>query len=155
MMPSTTRPAWLPVHGHALPLLAVAAIAIWLPFERNGQSLGGMVSPLGVLGFGDAVWNFEFWNNVRDASGMYYWGRKSGLPDLVDRARRIINLALLAPRNDAGFFCWQNSSAVASGFRPARSKGPSVASCATAERLHDRDRAWLFELKASGNQRAR
>jgi len=31
MMPATTRPDWWPVHGPVLPLLAVAAIALWLP----------------------------------------------------------------------------------------------------------------------------
>ena len=73
--------------------------------DTTGEPVGGMVSPLGVLGFGDALWNTEFWNNVRDASGMYHWGRKLDMPELVDRAERTINLALQSPQNDAGFFC--------------------------------------------------
>ncbi len=78
---------------------------VFLDFEMNGQPVGGMVTPLGVLGFGDALWNFEFWNNVRDASGMHYWGQKHNNQELVERSRRIVNLALCAPTNEAGFFC--------------------------------------------------
>ena len=77
----------------------------FLDFELNGKPVGGLVSPLGVLGFGDALWNFEFWNNVRDAAGMHYWGTKLKKPELVDRAQRIVNLALEAPQNTEGFFC--------------------------------------------------
>ena len=77
---------------------------VFLDFKMNGRPVGGMVSPLGVLGFGDALWNFEFWNNVRDASGMHHWGKKLEKPELVDRAKRIINLAIEAPQNSAGFF---------------------------------------------------
>ncbi len=77
---------------------------VFIDFEMNGKPVGGMVSPLGVLGFGDALWNFEFWNNVRDASGMYHWGKKLQNPELVDRSKRIINLALEAPQNEEGFF---------------------------------------------------
>lgn len=78
---------------------------VFIDFEMNGESVGGMVSPLGVLGFGDALWNFEFWNNVRDASGMYYWGKKLNMPKMAERGKRIINLALQAPQNEEGFFC--------------------------------------------------
>ncbi len=78
---------------------------VFLDFTMNNQPVCGMVAPLGVLGFGDALWNFEFWNPVRDASGMYYWGQKLGMPDMTTRARNIINLALQAPRNDNGLFC--------------------------------------------------
>ncbi len=77
---------------------------VFVDFEMNGKPVGGMVSPLGVLGFGDALWNCEFWNNIRDASGMVYWGEKLAMPQLKERGQRIVNLALEAPRNDAGFF---------------------------------------------------
>ena len=77
---------------------------VFLDFELNGQPVGGMVAPLGNLGFGDALWNFEFWNNARDASGMVFWGERLGLPHMKERGRRIVNLALQAPRNEAGFF---------------------------------------------------
>lgn len=77
---------------------------VFVDFEMNGKPVGGMVSPLGVLGFGDALWNFEFWNNIRDANGMVYWGEKLGIPRLKERGQRIVNPALEAPRNEAGFF---------------------------------------------------
>lgn len=77
---------------------------VFLDFELNGKAVGGMVSPLGVLGFGDALWNFEFWNNVRDAAGMHFWGHRLDMPELRERARRTVNLALQAPQNNHGFF---------------------------------------------------
>ena len=77
---------------------------VFVDFEMNGKPVGGMVSPLGVLGFGDALWNSEFWNNIRDANGMVYWGEQLGLPELKERGQRIINTALEAPQNGAGFF---------------------------------------------------
>jgi len=77
---------------------------VFVDFELDGSPVGGMVSPLVGAGFGDALWNFEFWNNVRDASGMVYWGEKLALPELADRGRRIVSLALAAPHNEAGFF---------------------------------------------------
>lgn len=78
---------------------------VFLEFLMDGQLVGSLVAPLGVLGFGDALWNFEFWNPVRDASGLYYWGQKLQQPKLVECARRIIQLALLAPRHEQGLFC--------------------------------------------------
>ena len=77
---------------------------VFLDFEMNGKPVGGMVAPLGGMGFGDALWNFEFWNNIRDANGMVYWGEKLDIPTLKERGQRIINLALAAPQNEAGFF---------------------------------------------------
>ncbi len=77
---------------------------VFLDFEMNGKPVGGMVSPLGSMGMGDALWNFEFWNNIRDANGMVYWGEKLDMPQLKERGQRIINLALEAPQNEAGFF---------------------------------------------------
>lgn len=77
----------------------------FLDFTLEGQPVCGLVAPLGVLGFGDALWNSVFWNPVRDASGMHHWGRRLGNPEMTTRARNIINLALLSPRNEQGLFC--------------------------------------------------
>jgi len=77
---------------------------VFIDFEMNGKPVGGMVSPLGGMGMGDALWNFEFWNNIRDANGMVYWGEKLAMPQLKERGQRIVNLALEAPQNEAGFF---------------------------------------------------
>lgn len=86
------------------PVPGYADRGVFLDFELGGVPVGGMVSPLPSLGFGDALWNFEFWNNVRDAAGMYFWGRRLANEELQARARRIINLALRAPQNERGFF---------------------------------------------------
>ncbi len=77
---------------------------VFIDFEMNGKPVGGMVSPLGGMGMGDALWNFEFWNNIRDANGMVYWGEKLDMPQLKERGQRIVNLASEAPQNEAGFF---------------------------------------------------
>jgi hypothetical protein len=77
---------------------------VFIDFELNGKPVGGMVTPLAGLGMGDALWNFEFWNNIRDANGMVYWGEKLAMPQLKERGQRIVNLALEAPQNEAGFF---------------------------------------------------
>jgi len=77
---------------------------VFVDFKLNGSPVGGMVSPVGQMGFVDALWNSEFWNNIRDASGMVYWGDRLGVPKLRERGERIINLALQAPQNEAGFF---------------------------------------------------
>ena len=86
------------------PVPGYADHGVFIDFEMNGVPVGGMVSPLGVLGFGDALWNWEFWNNIRDAAGMHLWGKRLNNPEMSDRARRIINLALQAPQNEHGFF---------------------------------------------------
>ncbi len=78
---------------------------VFAKFNIGEAPVGGMVSPLGVLGFGDALWNFEFWNNARDAAGMNYWGRQLDIPFLTDMARRTVNLTLQSPQNRDGFFC--------------------------------------------------
>ena len=85
------------------PVAGFADHGVFLDFDLGGRPVGGMVASLGVLGFGDALWNFEFWNNVRDASGMYYWGRKLNVPELVVRgADRQPGPA--GPQNTDGFF---------------------------------------------------
>ena len=94
----------------------------------NGRPVAGVVSPLAGLGFGDALWNFEFWNNIRDASGMVYWGEQLGMPELKERGQRVINLALEAPQNEAGRMVdpavWDAS---ASGTSPPPTAAPDPA----------------------------
>lgn len=74
----------------------------FLEFELNGQAVGGYrnAAPFWL----DVLGNTEFWNNVRDATGMFEWGRKSGDESLCEKARRTINLALAAPQNEHGLF---------------------------------------------------
>lgn len=49
------------------------------------------------------VWNGIFLNQVRTSFGMAYWGRQWGDAALLERARRMRNLALLAP-SSCGIF---------------------------------------------------
>lgn len=74
----------------------------FLEFELNGQPVGGYrnAAPFWL----DVLSNSEFWNNVRDAIGMYEWGQRLADPSLKDKAGRIINLALAAPQNEQGHF---------------------------------------------------
>jgi hypothetical protein len=71
-------------------------------FEVEGRPVGGYrnAAPFMV----DNLSNSEFWNNVRDAVGMFEWGRRQGDMQLADMARRTINLVLLAPQNERGMF---------------------------------------------------
>jgi len=74
----------------------------FLEFELDGKAVGGFrnAAPFWL----DLLGNTEFWNNVRDAVGMHDWGRRLEDPILIERARRIIELALAAPRNPQGLF---------------------------------------------------
>ena len=68
----------------------------WLEFDLDGESVGGIRGT-------PTHWYYDiqfsaWWNNARDAVGMHWWGRKSGDTTLVDKARRIVNLALSAPQ---------------------------------------------------------
>lgn len=74
----------------------------FLEFEMNGVPVGGYrnAAPFWL----DVLGNTEFWNNVRDATGMYEWGRQLRDEGLVDKARRTIHLALAAPQNARGLF---------------------------------------------------
>lgn len=74
----------------------------FLEFELNGQAAGGFRSA--VPGWLDALWNNEFWNNPRDAVGMHYWGTQLSDESLIEKARRTINLSLMAPQNTNGLF---------------------------------------------------
>lgn len=74
----------------------------FLEFEMNGVPVGGFRSA--VPGWTDALWNSVFWNNARDAVGMYLWGKKLADTSYVDKARRTINLILASPQNEEGLF---------------------------------------------------
>lgn len=74
----------------------------FLFFDLQGQPVGGYRSAVPFMV--DNLSNSEFWNNVRDAVGMYEWGRRAEDARLLDMARRTIRLALLAPQNERGMF---------------------------------------------------
>lgn len=72
----------------------------WLEFDLDGWPCGGIRAT-------PAQWYYDiqfspWWNNVRDAVGMHWWG-KHGDPTLVDKARRMVNLSLAAPQREGIF----------------------------------------------------
>ncbi len=64
--------------------------------------------PVGMLRLTAPQWfhltyNTAWWNNMADASGLYYWGQELGDAKLIDKARRIVNLTLTAPQSEGLF----------------------------------------------------
>lgn len=79
---------------------ASGPLPTWLEFDRDGKRLGGIRSTA-------TQWYYDiqfspWWNNVHDAEGMYWWGKQAD-PTLVDKARRIVSLALTAPQKEGIF----------------------------------------------------
>jgi len=72
-------------------------------FEMDSQKVGGWY--LGTPFWANVLSNGPWWNNPRDAVGMYLWAQRTKDENLLERARRIINLAMLAPRIDGLFAC--------------------------------------------------
>ena len=85
-----------------VPLPGYKDMGSWLEFEMNGLPVGGYRSA--IPWWNDVIHNSAFWNNARDASGFWFWGKKLKKPELVDRAHRIINFCLSAPQNEHGLF---------------------------------------------------
>ncbi|MHC4983988.1 MAG: beta-L-arabinofuranosidase domain-containing protein [Planctomycetota bacterium] len=73
----------------------------FLAFELDGWPVGGYRNAASF--WLDVLCNGLWWNNMSDAVGFYYWGRKLGDPSLIDRARRTVNLAMLAPQSHGLF----------------------------------------------------
>ncbi|MBL7111755.1 MAG: hypothetical protein ISS19_07435 [Bacteroidales bacterium] len=74
----------------------------WLQWEENGIPMGGYRSAINW--WNDKLHNSAFWNNARDASGFWFWAKEHNDSIALDRARRIINWCLSAPRNEQGLF---------------------------------------------------
>lgn len=85
-----------------IPLKGYDDYGSWLQFDMNGVPVGGYRSAINW--WNDVMHNSEFWNNARDASGFWFWGKQMNRPDLIDKAHRIINFCLQAPRNEQGLF---------------------------------------------------
>lgn len=101
----------------------------WLEFDLDGEPVGGIRGT-------PSHWYHDiqfsaWWNNARDAVGLYWWGRKSGDITLVDKARRIVNLALAAPQQQGVYpavyrynerkwiGCYRGVVTSGSGYQPA------------------------------------
>jgi hypothetical protein len=72
----------------------------WLEFDFEGKPVGGIRATPSQW-YNDIQF-MAWWNNVRDAVGMYWWGQR-GVPDLGRKARLILNLVLSAPQNQGIF----------------------------------------------------
>jgi Highly conserved protein containing a thioredoxin domain len=81
-------------HGHP-------ELETWQQWETNGVAMGGL--RLSAPQWYQFIYNTSWWNNVCDATGIYYWGKKLGDSTLIDKARRIINFTLGAPQKDGLF----------------------------------------------------
>ena len=73
----------------------------WQQWEAGGQAVGAL--RLTAPQWFHLAYNTAWWNNVADATGLFYWGQRLGDEALIEKARRIINLTLLAPQ-DQGLF---------------------------------------------------
>lgn len=72
----------------------------WLEFDLNGAQVGG-IRATPAQWYSDIQYS-AWWNNARDAVGMYWWGTR-GDHSLVEKARKMIALALKAPQNNGIF----------------------------------------------------
>lgn len=73
----------------------------WQELELDGETVGGIRAA-------PSHWYHDiqfmaWWNNARDAVSMYRWGVRLGDAGLVDKARKIVNLAMHAPQRDGLF----------------------------------------------------
>jgi len=76
-------------------------LATWQQWEENGVPMGGL--RLSAPQWYQFIYNTSWWNNVCDATGIYYWGKRLHDSTLIDKARRIINFTLSSPQKDGIF----------------------------------------------------
>lgn len=73
----------------------------WLEWNIDGQPVGGYRN--NAPQWYDLIGNTMFWNNVRDAVALHWWGQRLGDDSLAEKARRGVNLALAAPQHGGLF----------------------------------------------------
>ncbi|HUZ60056.1 MAG TPA: hypothetical protein VMU83_14875 [Hanamia sp.] len=76
-------------------------LASWQQWDDHGIEMGGL--RLSAPQWYQFIYNTSWWNNVSDAIGMYYWGKKTRDSSLIDKARRIINFTLSSPQQGGIF----------------------------------------------------
>jgi len=67
----------------------------WFDVEIGGKPCGGVMAGWGYQE-GWVSWQ-PWFNNLRSAWGMKWWGKKLGVSDWVEKADKMLNLALAAP----------------------------------------------------------
>lgn len=90
-------PQVLPLDKYGDYALNYAIPTLWRELPRDGLDCGGMV--MGIK-FPDDIWFHFFFNHLHTAYGLYRMGQRRGRPDLVEKAKKIRNLILTAPRKD-------------------------------------------------------
>ncbi|MBK8024500.1 MAG: glycoside hydrolase family 127 protein [Chloroflexi bacterium] len=73
----------------------------WLEWDLEGQPVGGYRN--NAPQWYDLIGNTMFWNNVRDAVALHWWGHRLHDDSLIQKARRAVNLALAAPQHEGLF----------------------------------------------------
>jgi Highly conserved protein containing a thioredoxin domain len=73
----------------------------WQQWEMQGWPVGGYKNS--AQGWYDMIEFTTWWNNMRDAVGIYWWGKHTSDSSLVDKSRRIVNLILLSPQKNGAF----------------------------------------------------
>jgi len=73
----------------------------WQSWEEDGVKMGAF--RLTAPQWYNMTYNQAWWNNMSDATGLYYWGKGTGNADWVDKAQRVVNHTLSAPQKDGMF----------------------------------------------------
>ena len=73
----------------------------WQEWDVDGGPVGGF--RLHAPQWFDFIAYLGWWNNACDATGLYSWGVRTGDAALVDKARRMVSLAVSAPQEDGLF----------------------------------------------------
>jgi hypothetical protein len=76
-------------------------LSSWQQWDMKGVPVGGL--RLSAPQWYQFIYNTAWWNNVCDATGIYYWGKKLDDSSMLDKARRIIRFTLSAPQNEGLF----------------------------------------------------
>ncbi|WP_312419356.1 hypothetical protein [Shinella sp.] len=90
-----THPQVISFDKYADYALDYALPNLWRDIPVEGTDCGGML--MGIK-FPNDIWFHFFFNHLHTAFGLYRMGKRRGRPDLVDKARKIRNLILSAPR---------------------------------------------------------
>jgi hypothetical protein len=88
-------PQVLPMDSYNDYALGYAIPTLWRELPRDGIECGGMV--MGIK-FPNDIWFHFFFNHLHTAFGLYRMGLRRDRPDLIERARKIRNLIVTAPR---------------------------------------------------------
>ena len=94
------EPQVIPMDRYADHALGYAIPTLWRDLPRDGKDCGGMV--MGIK-FPNDIWFHFFFNHLHTAFGLHRMGERRGLPDLIDKARKIRNLVLSAPVDRGAF----------------------------------------------------